>query len=87
MEFSVQKNKQLLSIRDASLQRLARFSGKRESDVQHCYLFRDDRLAGVRYRVGAFIASWFCGDSIISIHRGTSLVDQFPIESGIQKAA
>ena len=87
MESVIHKNDQLLAVRDASMRRLTRFANMRESDVQHCYLFVNDQFVGVRYRVGAFVASWFCSEGLVSIHRGENLIDQFPIRSDQRQAA
>lgn len=87
MQSAIQKNSNLLAVRDAAFQRLTRFANSRDSEIKQAYLFRNDKFAGVRFRVGAFIASWFCGDLEISIHRGANLIDQFPLKSVQRKAA
>ena len=81
------KNTKILAVRDLTLQRLSRFASTKEADVEHCCLFRDDQFAGMRYRAGAFNASWLCDDFVVNIHRGSRLIDQISLESDQRRAA
>ena len=87
MESGIQKNKELLAVRDASVKRLARFANSAEAEIEYCYLFHNDHFVGVRYRAGAFVARWLCKDLVIQIFRGSNLIDQFPLHAEQKKAA
>ena len=77
---------EIVEIREIAYQRLERFA--RNSDVpSESFVFKDDHLIGIRYRIGIFHAQWLHGDDTIEFFRAGKLIDQIRLGSSLRRAA
>lgn len=77
----------IIRVREMAIARLERFSRSPDLSFTQSFLFRNDRLAGVRIRSGLFRADWFYDESVIRFFRGDHQIDQLPVTPGNDQQA
>ncbi|MEL7496179.1 MAG: hypothetical protein AAFN77_01125 [Planctomycetota bacterium] len=80
-------NTDLVKLSLLARQRLAQMARTDIDRCQESFLFREDHFCGLRYSIGPFRATWFCGDSVIRFSRGGSPIGVVEIEPSKTRAA